>query len=99
MKTGIFTGMLYVDADDLVTKHVNTTGDKYDDLFLIVCTSYIAEFFFWFIKMYFIPMQQTKDLSQETFTKWQEATCGLNLEYFGASASDKSSHLWELDMQ
>ena len=46
MKTGIFTGMLYVDADDLVTKHVNTTGDKYDDLFLIVCTSYVAEFFF-----------------------------------------------------
>ena len=43
-----------------------------------------------FIQMYFIPMQQTKDLSQETFSNWQEATCGLNLEYFGVT-SDRSS--------
>ena len=34
-------------------------------------------------------IQQTKDLSQETFSNWQEATCGLNLEYFGAT-SDRS---------
>lgn len=51
-----------------------------------------AEVFF-FIKTYFIPIQQTKDLSQETFSNWQEATCGLNLEYFGAT-SDRSNHLW-----
>ena len=49
-------------------------------------------FFYFFIQMYFIPIQQTKDLSQETFSNWQEATCGLNLEYFGAT-SDRSSHL------